>query len=78
MLRQMDPLASWTPPVVTPGSARGTATYQELPPVNATSSHPAPYAHAQGSAVHSSLRFHSSAASSGVATLLGARSAHLS
>jgi 2-polyprenyl-6-methoxyphenol hydroxylase-like FAD-dependent oxidoreductase len=29
-------------------------------------------------AVHSSLRFHSSAASSGVATWLGARSAHLS
>jgi len=29
-------------------------------------------------AVHSSLRFHSSAASSGVATRLGARSAHLS
>jgi hypothetical protein len=29
-------------------------------------------------AVHISLRFHSSAASSGVATSLGARSAHLS
>ena len=45
MIRQLDRIASWTPP---------------------------PYS------VHVSLCFHSSAASSGVATRLGSRSAHLS
>ena len=41
---------------------------------------PAPHARNRryDGAVHSSLRFHNSAASSGVATRLGARSAHVS
>ena len=74
MLRQMDPLASWTHP----RSRSVTLAPQPLPALDPPPLRRQAALSYDGAAVHSSLRFQSSAASSGVATRLGARSAHLS